>query len=283
MRGPFFSARRELENYMMQTTENGRFIARFSGFRENEKMKKLTWITHTLACLMIVLAALGALLGAVHGLATDAFFYGGMSRMAVAQSLGAQHANDVSSQITAYIGMDDAQQDVFAKDMVSFMKKETDELPQVLGDKERQHMRDVRTLVALAQTVSKGLMTIAAGLAVVIAWTGAQGKHRGMPFGTLIGVLVIATIGAVAYFLLQTQGFEALFVRFHEIAFTNELWLMNPETDILIRMMPQTLFEQAGKEVLRRALIGFTVTDLLLMSVHLIVGGMIRRQLAKND
>ena len=159
----------------------------------------------------------------------------------------------------------------------------SDPQPQILNDKEQRHMLDVRELVQLADMVSKGSMTLAAGLAVVIAWTGAKGKHRGMPFGTIIGVLTVATIGVIVYILLQTQGFDALFVRFHEVAFTNDLWLMNPETDILIRMMPGMLFEQAGKEILRRGLICFMVTDILLMLINVIVGGMIRRQLAKND
>lgn len=245
-------------------------------------MKKLTWITNTLACLMIVLAAVGALCGAVVTLATDEFTYSGMSRMAVMDVLGAADAQDTSTQITAYIGLTDIEQDDFAKEMVSFIKGETDAQPEILNEKERQHMLDVRALVNLAQTVSQGCMTIAAALAVVIAWTGAKGKRRGMPFGTLIGLGVIALGVFGVYAMLNAQGFEALFIRFHELFFTNNLWLMNPETDILIRMMPQLLFERAGMELVRLALQSFMITWILLCAVYLIVGGMIHRQLTEK-
>lgn len=246
-------------------------------------MKKLTWITNALAALMVVLAAAGALCGAVVTLSTDEFTYGGMSRMAVLDALGAADAQDASAQITAYIGLTDAEQDVFAKEIVSFMKDETDAQPDVLNAKEQQHMLDVRTLVLLAEKVSQGCMTIAAALAVVIAWTGAKGKRRGMPVGVLIGVLLIAAAAVGAAVLMNTQGFEALFYRFHELFFTNDLWLMNPETDILIRMMPQLFFERAGLEVVRLAVRSFVITWILLMAVWLIVGGMIRRQLTEKS
>lgn len=245
-------------------------------------MNKLTWITNALACLMIVLAAAGALCGAVATLATDEFTYGGMSRIAVMDMLNVAQTDDVSAQITEYIGLTDTEQDVFAKEIVSFMKGETDVQPEILSEKEQQHMLDVRALVHLAQTLSKGFMTVAAGMAVVIAWTGAREKRRGMPAGTLVGVGLIALGVFGVYAMLNAQGFEALFIRFHELLFTNDLWLMNPETDILIRMMPQLLFVRAGQELVRLALQSFLITDILLMLVYMLVGGMIRRQLTEG-
>lgn len=245
-------------------------------------MNKLTWITNILACLMIVLAAAGALCGAAATLATDEFTYGGMSRIAVMDMLNIAQTDDVSAQITEYIGLTDTEQDVFAKEIVSFMKGETDVQPEILNKREQQHMLDVRALVHLAQTLSKGFMTVAAGMAVVIAWTGAREKRRGMPAGTLVGVGLIALGVFGVYAMLNAQGFEALFVRFHELLFTNDLWLMNPETDILIRMMPQLLFVRAGQELVRLALQSFLITDILLMLVYMLVGGMIRRQLTEG-
>lgn len=246
-------------------------------------MNKLKWITNSLAALMVVLAAVGALCGAAATLATDEYTYGGMSRSAVMDTLGAADAQDVSAQITGYIGLTDEEQDAFAKEIVSFIKGETDAQPDILNEKERVHMLDVRALVRLAQTISKGFMTVAAGIAVVIAWTSAMEKKKGMPFGTLVGVgsIALGVFGVSA--LLNTRGFEALFVRFHEIFFTNDLWLMNTETDILIRMMPQLFFERAGLEVVRLALQSFLITDILLMLVYTMVGGMIRRQLTQKN
>ena len=246
-------------------------------------MKKISIITNALACLMVVLAALGSLCAAVTQKAFDVQLYSGMSRAAVMDTLGVTDALDVSAQTTAYIGLTDEEQNVFAQEIVSFMKGETDAQPTVLNEREQQHMRDVRDLILLADQVSKACMTIAAGLAVVIAWTGAQDKRRGMPFGVIIGTLLVATAAGLAYVLMNAQGFEALFIRMHELLFTNDLWLLNPQTDILIRMMPQLLFERAGADVAAKALQTFMIVWILLCAVHLIVGGMIRRNLTERE
>ena len=246
-------------------------------------MNKLNWMTNALAALMIVLAALGAVCGAAVTIATDEYFYGRMSRSAVEDTLDLGDLVDVTKPMTDYVRLSLDEHYAFAAEMVSFMKGETDAQPEILNEKEQTHMLDVRNLVRLAQTMSKGLMTVAVGIAVVIAWTSALNKRKGMPFGVIIGALLVAGTAAGVYALLNTQGFEALFVRFHEIFFTNDLWLMNPETDILIRMMPQLLFERAGRELVRLALQSFLITWMLLMAVYFIVGGMIRRQMTRKN
>ena len=46
--------------------------------------------------------------------------------------------------------------------------------------------------------------------------------------------------GILAY--LMTRNFNKYFVIFHEIFFDNDLWQFNPETDLMIRMLPEGLF-----------------------------------------
>ena len=246
-------------------------------------MNKLNWITHTLAALMIVLAALGSLCSAVTQTAFDTQLYSGKSRQSVMDTLGVTDAMDISAQTTAYIGLTDGEQSVFAQEMVSFMKGETDAQPAVLNERERQHMLDVRALVLLAQRMSQAFMTIAAGLAVVIAWTGAREKRRRVLPGMLIGVMITATAAVLARVLMDVQGFEALFIRFHELFFTNDLWLLDPQTDVLIRMMPQLLFERAAADTAAAALRLFVIVCAMLCAVCFIVGGVIRRNLTERE
>lgn len=246
-------------------------------------MNRMKWITNILACLMIVLSALGAACTALVQKAFDVQFYSGMSRAAVMDTLGVTADMDVSAQTTAYIGLTDEEQNIFAEEIVAFMKGETDEQPAALNEREQQHMRDVRRLIALAQQVSKACITLAAGLAVVIAWTGAKDKRRGLPFGVVSGALLAAAAVGGAYALMHAQGFEALFVRMHEVLFTNDLWLLNPQTDILIRMMPQLLFERAAMDVAVKAMQMLLIMWILLCAVYLIVGGMIRRNLTERE
>ena len=40
--------------------------------------------------------------------------------------------------------------------------------------------------------------------------------------------------------------FNGLFVTFHKVAFRNDGWLLNPKTDLLIRLMPTAFFVRLG-------------------------------------
>lgn len=244
-------------------------------------MKKLSWITGILICLAMLLAAFGSVCGAVDQLATDEQFYSDMSRAAVAEYLEAQD----EEKITEYIGLDGAAQRVFAEEMTAFMAGETEAQPDILNEKERRHMLDVRSLTQTAGNMSKTYLTIAAVLAVIAAWTGAKLERRMMPklIGSLsaVGVIMLLVQGVMNE--VASGGFANLFVQMHETLFTNDLWLMDPQTDILIRMMPQPLFEQAllnGASIALRMLV---IVLLMLMAVHFIVENMIRRQLKKSS
>ena len=248
-------------------------------------MNKLSWITGALVCVTVLLTAIGAVCGAVDRLATDEQFYSGMSRAAVIEYLDVGSDPDVSAKITAYIGLDDAQQTAFAGEMTAFMAGETDVQPTILSDKEQQHMLDVRGLTLTAAKASQVCFTLAAVLMVIAAWTGAKLKRRILPqlIGALSGVTVIAAVAAFVASALQGGSFAKLFVGMHEMLFTNDLWLMDPQTDILIRMMPQPLFEQALTICAEQALRLFVVVWIMLIAVHFIVTGMIHRHVTKGE
>ena len=248
-------------------------------------MKKLSWITGILTCLMVLFAALGAVCGTIDQMATDENFYGGMSRAAVAKYLNVENEPQISTKITEYIGLTDAEQDAFAKDMAAFMAGQTDTQPDILNEKEQQHMLDVRNLTRSAAGMSKTYFAIAAVLAVIAAWTGARLKSRVKPglIGALAAVSIIMIIVVNIMNQVTAGGFENLFVQMHELIFTNDLWLMDPAADILIRMMPQPLFEQALLNGANQALRMLLIVCVLLIAVEEIVLRMIRRHLKKDE
>jgi uncharacterized membrane protein len=51
--------------------------------------------------------------------------------------------------------------------------------------------------------------------------------------------------------------FDGSFTVLHRLAFRNELWLLNPQQDLLIQLMPQPFFEEY-------ALLGLKSTGLAL-------------------
>lgn len=246
-------------------------------------MKGLPFVTALTAALAVILAALGALCGAVVDAATDQTLYAGASRAAVAQEMRLSS----EEEITAYIGLSAEEQEQAATRIALYMAydgaQETLDLP-ILSEREQLHMRDVHALIGLARRGYQLFIPMAAALAVTIAWTGARirRKHRVVLLGAAcgLGVLVVGALGLAL--ALRVVGFEALFVGMHRVLFTNDLWLLNPETDVLIRMMPQTLFQNAGVAVLSRAAKLFGVALILLAGVYAVVAGMIRRHISER-
>lgn len=106
-------------------------------------------------------------------------------------------------------------------------------------EKEQQHMADVKLLFDLDRTV------MLCGV-VLLALLGAGAYalrpcRRWIARGVIGGGLVLlAALTAVAVW--AALDFDGVFVLFHRLSFTNELWLMNPQTDLLIRLMPIGFF-----------------------------------------
>ena len=245
-------------------------------------MRKMAFVTGLLAALAVVLAAVGALCGAAVSLARMEKTYSEDSRAAVMEAMGLTSQEEV----TAYIGMDEAQQAELAAALAAQMagKSEQAVTAERLSDGERLHLRDVQGLVALGDSVSKGCVSLAAALAVVIAWTGARlpRRRRTIALGAACGVLAVLLTAGAAALAVHSVGFEAAFVRLHELAFDNELWLMNPGTDMLIRMMPQLLFERLAASLAGRAGAALACILAMLALATELVGGMIGRHLSEE-
>ena len=69
--------------------------------------------------------------------------------------------------------------------------------------------------------------------------------------------------------------FGGLFVSFHRLAFTNDLWLLNPAIDLLVRLMPTSLF-------VRYATVLSLVWGGGLLALCAAAGWLLRRETAKE-
>lgn len=58
-------------------------------------------------------------------------------------------------------------------------------------------------------------------------------------------------------------GFDTIFVRFHEVFFNNDAWLFNPNTDPIIRVLPQAFF-------MHSFLLAFLMVEGMLLAVILL-------------
>ncbi len=57
---------------------------------------------------------------------------------------------------------------------------------------------------------------------------------RALLYGSLLTIALVAVTGAVAYL-----GFDSAWRQFHFLAFTNDLWELDPARDHLIQMFPR--------------------------------------------
>ena len=107
------------------------------------------------------------------------------------------------------------------------------------NEKEIRHMADVKRLFDLDRTVMLcGAVLLALlGLGAYALRPCRQWIARGALCG---GLVLLAALTALAVW--AAVDFDSLFILFHRLSFTNELWLMNPQTDLLIRLMPIGFF-----------------------------------------
>ena len=56
-------------------------------------------------------------------------------------------------------------------------------------------------------------------------------------YGLFINHLLLVIIALLAYI-----DFNKYFTYFHLIFFSNDLWILNPETDLMIQMLPEDFF-----------------------------------------
>ena len=108
---------------------------------------------------------------------------------------------------------------------------------------EAAHMADCRALVALDGRVCIGSFLIAA----LCAAAGLRRRKDREAFlrGALWGAAGFAGIAACLG-IWALADFDGLFVAFHRIAFPQGGWILNSETDLLIRLMPVPFFIRLG-------------------------------------
>ena len=246
-------------------------------------MKRQKGMVCLLTALVVLLAAFGSLCGAVYHEAISPELYGEKSRAAVAR----EHGMNGEDAVSAYIGMDATRQAEAAKIIALYMELGKEDTPLALEElnaKEISHMADVRRIVEQLGKMRTLWISLAAGLTVVIAWVGAEleKRHRPVVVGAVCGLGILALTAAVFAAMMNTSGFSTMFVGLHRLLFANDNWLLDPATDMLIRMMPQTLFETAFADVMGQFARAFALALALMAAVYAVVSGMIRRQLTEE-
>ena len=113
--------------------------------------------------------------------------------------------------------------------------------------REIAHMEDGRGLFLGAITLRRVCLAAAAVCVLLMAALKADLKRtlpRMLCVGTGLFFLLAAGIG-----LLIASDFSRYFVVFHHIFFDNDLWILNPATDLLINIVPEPFFADTALRI----------------------------------
>jgi len=130
---------------------------------------------------------------------------------------------------------------------------------------EAAHMADCRGLIALDGWVRAGSLAVCAACCAAGVFCGRARRlflqGAGWGLAGFFGIAVVLGIWAAV-------DFDGLFVTFHRVAFPQGGWLLDPRTDLLIRLMPVSFFIRLGVIGLLRFGLFATVTVLGLLGLR---------------
>ncbi|MBR4539079.1 MAG: DUF1461 domain-containing protein [Clostridia bacterium] len=139
---------------------------------------------------------------------------------------------------------------------VQVTNPESGQVENAFSEKENAHLSDVRGVVNVLKIIRWVGGGLVIGLLALLYF-----RHKAQPAQFLsdavrgfalsaLFLLFIATVLAI----WGTVNFDGLFVTFHKLIFTNNLWLLNPNIDLLMALMPLDFFIWYAGEMLKSML-----------------------------
>lgn len=114
------------------------------------------------------------------------------------------------------------------------------EKQEFFNDREKAHMVDVQNLFLGGLTLRfSAIIVLVISLSGLIFTKGNWKRILPKPFLTGLGAFLVISGGLG---VLCASDFNKYFFLFHEIFFDNDLWLLDPATDLMIRMLPEGFF-----------------------------------------
>ncbi|WP_072525798.1 TIGR01906 family membrane protein [Clostridium sp. Marseille-P3244] len=171
------------------------------------------------------------------------------------------------------------------REMMAYLRGDRDTLSVVttvegveqdfFNEQDRFHMGEVRDLFIGGLNIRLHACIVAAACLVFLLGEKAD-IRRIIPrtYQIAFGLTVAA---AAALGIASVIDFNAVFVQFHHIFFDNDLWIFDPATDYMIRMLPEGLFYDM---VMRIG--GLFVGMLLVLLVLSLVPGFLSKKKAQK-
>jgi integral membrane protein (TIGR01906 family) len=199
--------------------------------RVNASPDLLDWPRSLVSLVFIVLLPLLVISTSLRGLVTD-------------RDLILRGFRD--NQVAVTTGLDDAQLGRIADLFVAYFQGPPGQIQMqvtafgqsrpLFNAKEVAHMEDVQALIQwfLRMQLVVGVV-VAVRLVCALVFDRGPGRLGGdMLWSTGLMVALVVLVG-----IASLIDFDGLWTRFHQVAFRNDLWLLDPATDYLIMLFPE--------------------------------------------
>jgi len=117
------------------------------------------------------------------------------------------------------------------------------------NEREIQHLQDCQRLfgkLSIAHSVFKWFFMTSILINLLLYGFGSKKYENNADFWLGSGIILVP-LGILALWALI--DFSSAFTFFHKLLFTNDLWLLDPRTDLLINICPQSMFMSMGLRI----------------------------------
>lgn len=121
---------------------------------------------------------------------------------------------------------------------------------EVYNEKEKQHMVDVKKLYDGAMVTFYGSFVLALGIPLYWYLKTKDG-HRVMAlaaYGFLESLLCFGILLTIIGIWVMSN-FTDFWIKFHQLFFYNDLWMLDPRTDFMIQICPESMFFQLVSQI----------------------------------
>lgn len=186
-----------------------------------------------------------------------AFFMNQVNENNVVENTGIAEADmeSVVTEILAYLRGTRSDFDIQARITVNGVTSDTP--VSIFNEQEMVHMDDVRALLNLALTLRNSAVLLFLIALVYLLKNNKMALIKGLFYGSTIALVIILVIGGIF-----TVNFDGAFTLFHQLFFTNDLWLMDPKTDLLIWIVPGPFFFNLIERMVLYAVIPLGITGI---------------------
>ncbi len=128
---------------------------------------------------------------------------------------------------------------------------------------EKAHMEDVYALFTLARGVRNAAFVLGVLILAAVYYRRATYTQLQLRLG-IIGGVALFLLPFAALGVWAALDFDGAFTAMHRALFSNDLWLMNPSTDLMIRMLPERFFVSMGGTLAARSGIAALAAPLVI-------------------